>query len=252
MGIGAAIAGGISAVGAVAGSMMSASAAKSAAKTQADAANAATVAAQQQNAQTRADLMPYNTSGQGAQTTIDSLASGDPSAWAKYGMSGPTFQPTQAQLEATPGYQFDLSQGLNSVNSSNAAKGLGVSGAALKGAANFATGLANNTLQTQAGIFQNNYNNVMNPLTATANRGEAAAATTGQVGSTNTANANNALMAGANATAAGTVGSANAISGGLTGIGNSATNYLLMNNLLGDGAGSNAADTAALGAGSFA
>ena len=226
MGIGAAVAG--AAVAGVAGSMMSSSAAKSAAKTQAGAADAATAAAAQQNAQTRSDLLPYNQAGQDAQAKLNALSSGDPSAWRVYGMSGPTFQPTQAQLAATPGYQWDLSQGLNSVNSSNAAKGLGVSGAALKGAANFATGLANNTLTTQAGIFQNNWNDVMSPLQAAANRGEGAAATTGQIGATNTANAGNDLMGAANARAAGTVAAAQSINNGFTNAFNSMNQNALM------------------------
>lgn len=58
-------------------------------------------------------------------------------------------QMTQAQLEATPGYQFNLSQGLAATQNSAAARGLGVSGAALKGAATFATGLADSTYQQQ-------------------------------------------------------------------------------------------------------
>jgi hypothetical protein len=239
------VAGAAAAVSAVAGVVSSsnaAGAAKSAANTQAAAADRASAAAQQEQAQTRADLAPYNTSGQAAQTSLDGLASGDPSAWAKYGMSGPTFQPTQASLEATPGYQWNLAQGLKSVASSNAAKGLGVSGAALKGAAQYATGLANNTLTTQAGIFQNNYNNVLNPLTANANRGEAAASMTGQLGTQGTANSNALMVGGANAQASGQIGSANALSGGINGIGNAAqggaSSYMLMNYLNGNGGSS--------------
>lgn len=79
-----------------------------------------------------------------------------------------TFNPTQAELEKTPGYQFNLAQGLNAVQNSNAAKGLGLSGAGIRGAARYATGLADNTLKTQAdifnqnaGILQNNVNNVL-------------------------------------------------------------------------------------------
>ena len=56
---------------------------------------------------------------------------------------------SEAQLEQTPGYQFTLQQGLESTQNSAAARGLGVSGAALKGAATYATGLADNTYQNQ-------------------------------------------------------------------------------------------------------
>src|SRR5664279_3895511 len=58
-------------------------------------------------------------------------------------------QMSQAELEKTPGYQFTLNQGLQSTQNSAAARGLGVSGAALKGAAAYATGLANTNYQTQ-------------------------------------------------------------------------------------------------------
>jgi hypothetical protein len=61
--------------------------------------------------------------------------------------------PTQAQLEATPGYKFTLQQGLESVQNSAAARGLGSSGAALKGAATYVTGLADQT-------YQNNFNDM--------------------------------------------------------------------------------------------
>jgi hypothetical protein len=56
---------------------------------------------------------------------------------------------TQEQLEKTPGYQFTLAQGLKATQNAAAARGLGISGAALKGAADYATGLADKTYQNQ-------------------------------------------------------------------------------------------------------
>jgi hypothetical protein len=58
----------------------------------------------------------------------------------------------QAALAKTPGYQFTLDQGLRGVANQEAAKGRGVSGNELAGAATYATGLANNTFNQQ---FQN-------------------------------------------------------------------------------------------------
>jgi hypothetical protein len=69
---------------------------------------------------------------------------------------------TQAQLEATPGYQFNLSQGLKATQSAAAAKGLGVSGAALKGASTYATGLADSTYQNQFNNAQQIYSDLFN------------------------------------------------------------------------------------------
>jgi hypothetical protein len=153
------------------------------------------------------------------------------------GLSGLTFQPTQAQLEATPGYQFIRAQGLQSVQNGNAAKGLGLSGAALKGAGQYATGLASQTLGQQQGIFQSNLNNIMQPLEWAANLGQTSATQTGQNSLQATANQGNMLTSGAAASAAGQVGSSNALAGGLNSLGGAGQNYLLMNQLAGKGSG---------------
>jgi hypothetical protein len=62
------------------------------------------------------------------------------------------FNPTMEQLAQTPGYQFALQQGLQTAQNSYAGQGLGTSGAAMKGAENYAQGLASTTYQQQ---FQN-------------------------------------------------------------------------------------------------
>lgn len=269
------IAGGVAVAG-LAGSVISSGAAQSAAQTQADAANQASANQMAQYNQTRADLSPFTNSGTnalGSLNTILGLPGGNginplaangiggltyqPSGAISNALSNPTFAPTQAQLESTPGYQFNLAQGQQAVANSSAAQGRGISGAALKGAANYATGLANNTLSTQASIFQNNYSNalqanqqgqgifqsnlgnVLNPLSNLANQGQNSAATTGQQGIAAVGNANQALIGGANASAAGTVGSANAISSGLGSVGQAPLNSMLYSQLL-NGGGSNA------------
>ncbi len=71
----------------------------------------------------------------------------DPSSNFSYGAF--TGAPTQAQIEATPGYAFNLQQGQEGVQNSAAARGLSSSGAALKGAATYASGLADSTYQNQ-------------------------------------------------------------------------------------------------------
>lgn len=176
--------------------------------------------------------MGFAGNGNGSQTTTTTsyTSPSGGNVLTANGLPGLTFQPTQAFLEQTPGYQFNLSQGLKSIQNSAAGRGLGVSGAALKGAAQFATGLADNTLQTQQGIFQANLGNVLNPLMWQANLGQNAAAQTGQQGVTAAANAGNARIAGANALAGGTVGAANALSGGLNGLASNYLLYSLMNN----------------------
>lgn len=243
IGIGA----GVSGAASLGGSLLSSGAATSAANTQAQAADQATAASQQEAAQTRADLSPFRAAGTtGANALLSTLGlpggSGQ-NLLSQNGINSLTFQPTQAQLASTPGYQFDLAQGLQGVANSNAAQGTGISGAALKGAASFATGLANNTLTTQQGIFQSNLGNVLNPLENVANLGENAAAQTGQLGTANVANANSALIGGANASAAGQVGSANAIAGGLSSAGSVPLNTALFNQLLGSSGGAGFVDS---------
>src|ERR1019366_955405 len=130
-------------------------------------------------------------------------------------------------LENTPGYHFALTQGLESTQNSAAARGLGTPGAALKGAANYAEGVAQNTYQT----------NLLNPLEYLSGQGESAAAQTGQLGTTGAANAGAGLVGAGNATAAGTVGAANATSGALSSLSSTPLNYLLYQNLLGGGSG---------------
>lgn len=208
--MGSAIGGIAGAIGNVTSAGITSKAAKEAAATQAAAANKATDASIAEVAQTRSDLSPYNTAGQNATNQLQSFFNG----------SNPTGELNA--LENTPGYQFALSQGLKSTQSSAAARGLGTSGAALKGAAQFATGLAQSTYQQ----------NLLNPLLSLSQLGESAAAMTGNLGTAGTANANAAAIGGANASAAGTVGAANAIGGALQGIGNSAQNYQLYNQLL--------------------
>jgi hypothetical protein len=138
----------------------------------------------------------------------------------------------QAALEQTPGYQFNLSQGLKAVQNGAAARGLGSSGAAMMGAANYATGLADATYQNQFANANTNLqnemaqrNNTVNYLTGTAGIGANAAAHSGQFGTQaagnvgqigtqtaagiaqNTTNAGTAISAGLN-------GGANALMGG--------------------------------------
>jgi hypothetical protein len=192
-------------------------------------------------------VLQYNQGGYQAPTANNPLTANGLSLTFNP-VGGATFAPTQAQLESTPGYQFIKSQGLQAVQNANAAKGLGLSGAALKGAAQYAEGLAGTTLDqqqrifqqnlaNQQGIFQQNYSNIINPLEWMGNLGENAAAQTGQLGQAAVANQGNLLTSAGAASAAGQVGSANALAGGLNSAANSPLNYLLLRNALGGGDG---------------
>lgn len=80
---------------------------------------------------------------------------------------------TQEWLESTPGYQWTRDQGMRAVNLASPLKGL--SGSQLKGAAEFATGLADNTYKTQFDIANINKTNAFNRLFQTAESGRGAA-----------------------------------------------------------------------------
>lgn len=113
----------------------------------------------------------------------------------------------QATLEQTPGYQFNLSQGLRGVDLSSISRGL--SGAQAKAAATFATGLADSTYQNQFNNANINKQNAFNFLLNTATPGISAAGTYAAAGTS----AGNAALGN-------TQQVGNSISGNLVGAGN--------------------------------
>lgn len=241
---------GAAAIGAV-GSGMAANASKSAANTQAQAAEDAAHLQNDQYNNTQANLKPYMDLGS---SYIDPLKN----ALANPMLTQQFNAPNTADAMSAPGYQFTQQQGLKAVQNSAAARGLGVSGAAMKGAASYATGLADSTyndvfnraLQT----FNTNYSsaaNNVNRLTNIVGSGQNAAATNGSLGAQAVGNIGNTLTSGANAIASGTIGSANAIAGGLNGIGSNALTYGLMTNNAGGAAATPVASGTTSGVNSY-
>lgn len=130
----------------------------------------------------------------------------------------PVIDSRQAALEATPGYQFARTQGIQAAERSIGTRGL--TGALAKGIGRFVTGLADQT-------YGENVNRLRDATTIGAN----AAAGGGQIGAQTGANVANTITGAGAAQAAGTVGSANAIASGL----NAIPNALLTNKILGGG-----------------
>ena len=172
---------------------------------------------------TRADLMPYQAAGQVASnklmTSMDDLTK-------------PIYM-DETNLQNTPGYQFNLSQGLKATQNSAAARGLGTSGAALRGAATFATGLADSTYQNQFSNEVANRTNKYNMLMGSVNSGQNAAAQTGTAGTTIAGNIGQGAINTANAIGNNTVAGGTARAAGLTGaaasLTNGVNNYLMAN-----------------------
>jgi hypothetical protein len=173
---------------------------------------------QQQYQQNRADLAPYRDFGQTAGNQLinrlPELTQG--------------FDPSQANLEQTPGYQWNLQQTLKAGQNSAAARGLGVSGAALKGAEKYATGLASQTQDQQANLFFANQNNAYNKLYGVTGLGASAAGATVSAGQNNMNQQSNLLTGMGSVGAAGTIGSAASMNQGLGSVGQSVGNLPLM------------------------
>jgi hypothetical protein len=136
----------------------------------ASAAKQAANQAQQRYIQTRSDLTPYNTAGQAVLPTMNALAmdrtGGGPDYISRADAMLPP-QMTQAELEATPGYQFALDQGIKAATGSAAARGLGVSsGGDIRGITGYATGLANSTYKDQFNLAQQRFSDVLGLNTA--------------------------------------------------------------------------------------
>ncbi|WP_336717557.1 hypothetical protein [Asaia bogorensis] len=216
-GLGAAAGGAAQAAGTVAATALQVNAEKEARKTAINTANEVAPTLTQSATTANALLDPYSTTGNNA---INALSHGL----------------TQQYLESTPGYQFINNQGQQAVTNSAAARGLADSGAALKGAASYATGLADNTYQNQ-----------FNDTNALATTGFQANQAQGNNTMNAATNAGDIRMAGANGGAAATVGAGNALAGGLSSLGSTVGQYSMYNALLngrsGAGTGLTSADT---------
>ena len=169
----------------VVGAGASAYAASQAAGAQKKAASQAINAQQGYFDQSKQELQPFITGGQSAYSTLNNLLG--------IGGNSSTMQKT---LENLPGYQFTLGQGLKSTQSGYAARGLADSGGALKGAANYATGLANQGYLGYVTGLQNSATTGENAANALAGYGTQ----TGQGIGSNIIGAGNASAAAANTT----------------------------------------------------
>jgi hypothetical protein len=137
------------------------------------------------------------------------------------GPKGQRLSPQQItqQLTQMPGYQFQLSQGLDATKRQAAAMGLGLSGNTLQALDKYSQGLASTS-------YQNQLENLLNPIKIGQTSASNQAAAAGQTGA-NLSNIYGAQGQNEANIALGTVGGiTNAIGGGLN-------NYVTMNTLKG-------------------
>jgi hypothetical protein len=192
--------------------------AQTAANAQESSANQATQTQLAMFNKLQGNLSPYMTEGANANTDLEA---------ALPGLTAP-INMNETTLQNTPGYQFNLTQGLKATQNSAAARGLGVSGAALKGAASYATGLADSTYQNQFNNALTNKTTAYNMLSGQQNLGENAAAGVGNAGiTTGQGIASNQIGAG-NAAAAADLTSGSAVGSAA----NTAMQGYFLNNLL--------------------
>jgi hypothetical protein len=213
------------AVSSIGSAVISSNASSKAAKSQQQAAETAAQAQLQQFHETKDILAPYVSAGLGAQTQLQELTGTNVGGNPLTAALTAKFNPTMEDLAKTPGYQFALDQGLQATQNSYAAQGLGVSGAAMKGAANYAEGLASTTYQQQFQNYLAQNQQIANILGGQVTTGENAAATTGSLGQQAASTAAGLTTSGAAAGAAGIMGSANAYANGLNNLGGIALAY---------------------------
>lgn len=222
----------LSGLGSILGSRTQANAAQSAGQMGWLGSIMAAQAAEQGYQRANTALSPYSTAGSKSLDLLQSYLTGDNAQRAGIGGGGPnllsTFQPTMAQLEQTPGYQWAKEQSLGAMTNAAAAKGLGTSGNLLQGLGTTATGLASQTFQQQLQNYltqnQQAYNMLYGPsaLGAQAAGGIANAATgaAGQIGG--------ALTGAGTALGQGIMGAGNALAGGTQAAFGAAGNALSM------------------------
>lgn len=175
--------------GALAGAGASAYASNKAASAQKSAANRAAATQRDQYAQTRGDLAPYRQAGSTALGQLSDL----------YGLNGADARTSaMSNFYEDPGAAYARSRTIDAVQSSNAAKGLGLSGATIAG---LGDRLLNQTL--------GNYNTYLGRLQDLTNVGQNAAAQTGNFGANAASNIANAQLSAGNATAGGYINGAN-------------------------------------------
>ena len=234
-------------VGGITGSS-SAKAAKSAAQLQADAAKQAGQISQQQYEQTRQDQMPWLNAGRdalgqlsdriGQNAQFDDRWGGRIESAYQNGQLTGGLDPNNFQND--PSYQFRKQQGMDGLQSSAAASGGLLSGAALKSLNQYNSNLASqeygnawqrdqlekqNLMGVLSGnragdynLFSNEDTRQYNQLANMSGVGQQTAGQLGQFGFQNAANQGAALTNGANAQANGLIGANNAKQQGISNI----------------------------------
>lgn len=198
---------------------------QSAANTQADAANNATQMQQGMFNQTQQNLQPYMQGGSAALSSLlDKI---------NKGQLGGSFTAKDYLANQDPGYQFQLQQGQQALQNSQAAGNGALSGSALKELINYSQGMASTGYQNAYTRWLQSQSNTYNTLAGVTSLGENAAANVGNAGVGYSNGMANTMTSAGNAGAAGIMGGTNAITGAING----GMGYYQLNSLLNGGGG---------------
>jgi hypothetical protein len=164
---------------------------------------------------------PFLQAGYGATTDLNQLLGTAP-ATGKGGTAGSTglpggylteqFNPTQAQLNSYPGYQFQLQTGGQALTNSMTPGVGAVSGPALKSLMSFNQGTAASNYSNYFNQFQTQQNNIFSRLSAIAGLGQNAAGNLGNAGTQLGTGIAQAQAAAGASIAGGIVGASNSLS----------------------------------------
>jgi len=178
------------------------------------AANAANQLTQDQYSQTRTDQQPYRDAGYAALQRMNDLLGLSKNTGAEgYGSLAKTF--TGDSVNTDPGYQFGLTQGLNSVQNSAAARGGLYSGATLKALTQYGNDYATTKFDDAFNRDQQTKTSIYNKLAGVSGTGQTASNTVDSQGAGVAVNNGNNLIGAGNARGASDIATGNAIVGGL-------------------------------------
>lgn len=199
-------------LGGIISGLMGSSASRSAANTQANSAQAQLDFNKQVYADQTAQFAPWQEMGMQGQQAYNSLLG---LGSAPSGFNSAVAAPNGANYQQSPGYQFQMDQGLDAAQSSAYARGGGLSGRTLTDLNNYAQGVANQDYNGYMDRATNDYQTYLNRLQGVGQMGQASAGMQASAAGNYGTNGMNAIGSMGDARAAGTVGSANAWTSGI-------------------------------------
>ena len=204
--------------------MISSNGAQDAAQTQANAANNATQAQLDMYNQNVQRLSPWTNAGSSALGTLQGLM---PQLTQQFGA---------AQYQQSPGYQWQLGQGIQAITDAASATGGVNSGNTLKALMGYGQGLANQDYYQAQNAYQNWQNQVYNMYSGLSNTGANSAGMVAGLGANTASQIGQNMMSAGNSLSAGQVAGANAMGNTISGLGNLGL-YLQQNGGFGGGMG---------------